>query len=275
VFLAIAGLLATARRGFTPAGRTAFAIALASIAVVLGFFLVIQPHATVAAHWAPTRFYAWTASDVRNLPSGLLARAGFIVLAFLPLLFLPFRSGMMWLAAAPLAEVLLSRMPVTYTLGLHYAGAWIGYVLVAFAFAVREYKAEQINRLLGICIALCVLEFLVADPLHPGMNLRATQPRDAALSRFLSTLPRDVSLATQEEAYTHLALTDPNVRLLPEQAGEVPDTCFVLIDTAYPSSAILEEYGEAFQGLVRNGVYRLSRRDGEIALYRRATGCAQ
>ena len=275
VFLTIAGLLGTWRHGFTRLGRTSLAIALAGVAVLLVFFLVIQPHAAVAAHWAPTRFYAWTSSDLPALPLGLLARAGFIVLAFLPLLFLPLRSGMMWLAAAPLAEVLLSRMPVTYTLGLHYAGAWIGYVLVAFAFAVREHADERINKLLGICIALCVIEFLVADPLHPGMNLRAPQARDANLSRFLSTLPPDVSLATQEEAYTHLALTDPNVRLLPEQADAVPTACFVLVDDAYPASAILEEYGDAFKRLVSSGVYRLVRRDGAIALYRRVNGCAR
>ncbi|MGH7662455.1 MAG: DUF2079 domain-containing protein [Vulcanimicrobiaceae bacterium] len=275
VFLGVAGLLGGWQYRWTRRGRLAIAVALASICIVLGFFLVIQPHAATAAHWAPTRFYSWSGKDLAGLPLGLLARAGFIVLLFLPLLFVPFRSAMMWLAAAPLAEVLLSRMSVTYTLGLHYAGAWLGYVLVAFAFAVREYSAERINKLLGICIALCVVEFLVADPLHPGMNLRAPQPRDAALSRFLSTLPRDVSLATQEEAYTHLALTDPNARLLPEQPAEVPDACFVLIDDAYPNSAILEEYGAAFQRVVRDGVYRLVRRDGQISLYRRVNACAK
>ena len=48
---------------------------------------------------------------------------------------------MMWLAVAPLAEVLSSRMPTTFTMGTHYAGAWIGYVLIAFAFALRELAA--------------------------------------------------------------------------------------------------------------------------------------
>lgn len=270
VFLTIAGFLGMASRWMR---RTSLVVALAGIAVLVGFFFVIQPHAAVAAHWAPTRFYAWTGNDVRSLPYGLLARAGFVALAFLPLLFLPFRSRMMWLAAAPLAEVLLSRMPVTYTMGLHYAGAWIGYVLVAFAFAIREHPPKKINRLLAICIALCIVEFLVADPLHPGMNLRAPQSRDANLSRFLATLPHNVSLATQEEAYTHLALFDPNARLLPERADEVPFACFVLLDDAYPSSAILEEYGDAFARLARSGAYRLVRRDGTIALYRRAGVC--
>lgn len=273
VFLALAGLFGAWRFRGTRAGSAALVIALASAAVFLGFFLVIQPHAAVRA-WSPERFYAWSNDDLHALLfGGLLSRAGFIVLAFLPLLFLPFRSRMMWLAFAPLAEVLISRMPTTYTLGTHYAGAWIGYVLVAFAFAVRKEPARRAERLLLVCLALCVLELAVADPVHPGMNLRPTQARDAALDRFIAALPINVSVATQEEAFTHLALFDPYARLLPEDSHAAPDACFALVDLAYPQSVILLEYGAAFQALVRNGTYRLVQRDGEIALYRRSTAC--
>ena len=120
------------------------------------------------------------------IPAEIAARVGFLLLIFAPLLFLPFRSSMMWLAVAPLAEVLLSRMPTTFTLGTHYAGAWIGYVVAAFGFAARELEPRRARTALFACIALCVLEFAVADPLHPGMNLRRTQARDVALDRFLS-----------------------------------------------------------------------------------------
>ncbi len=83
------------------------------------------------------RFYAWNTADLAGLAQGVLARLGFLLLVFVPLLFLPLRSPMIWLAAAPFAEVLFSRMPTTYTLGTHYTGAWLGYVLVAFAFGLR------------------------------------------------------------------------------------------------------------------------------------------
>ena len=159
------------------------------------------------------------------------------------------------------------------TLGTHYAGAWIGYVVVAFAFAVRSRPDATVKRLLYACLVFCAIELSVADPLHPGMNLRYIQPRDVALDRALLWLPAKASVATQEEAYTHLALTDPNATLLPERAGLVPDACYVLIDRNYPTSVILLEYGSAFRNLVKNGTYRLVRREGKITLYHRVGAC--
>ncbi len=272
-FLAIGGALGAWRMRGTRMALPAITIAVASAAVFLIFFLAIQPHAAANPAWSPVRFYSWTANDLRGLPLGLLTRAGFAVLAFLPLLFLPFRSRMMWLAVTPLAEVLLSRMPTTYTLGTHYAGAWIGYTLVAFAYAVREERPPQANRLLVWCVAFCILELAVANPMHPGMNLRAVQPRDTALDRALSSLPQDMPIATQEEAYTHLALTHSRAKLLPEDPSVAPRTCFALIDRDYPQSVILIEYLPAFEALVKAGTYRIVRRDGPIELYRRMSDC--
>lgn len=273
LFLAIAGAIGAWRFRGTSIGRAAAIVAVASVLVFAVFFLAIEPRAAVATHWKPTRFYAWTLGDLRALPLGILTRAGFVVLAFAPLCFLPFRSRMMWLAAAPLAEVLLSRMSTTYTMGSHYAGAWAGYALVAFAFAVRAMPQPRARRVLWWCVALSVVELAVANPMHPGMNLRAIQPRDVALDRFLATIPSRMPLATQEEAYTHLAIDHPYVTLLPENASAVPGACYALVDRDYPSSVILIEYGASFAALVRNGTYRLVRGDGNIGLYRRAS-CA-
>jgi uncharacterized membrane protein len=261
-------------RGAQP-GRIALGIAIVAFITVGAFFFKIQPHSVANAHWAPTRFYDWTASDVRGLfPQGLLERLGFLLLVFAPLGFLPWRSRFIWLALPPLAEVLLSRMSTTFTLGTHYAGAWLGYVLVAFAFAVRKLPAQRAMRWLWACAALCVLELAVADPLHPGLNLRAPQPRDAALDALLASLPRNVSIATQEEAYTHLALDDPNATLLPESSGERVGTCYVLVDRDFPDSPRLQEYGPAFKKLVAARAYATVRISGGIELYRRSNSAA-
>ncbi len=134
VFLAIGGTLGAWRFRGTKRGLLAAAVAATSVLVLAAFFAYIRPHAAAAAvaSWTPGRFYAWNAADARAIPAGIAARLGFVLLIFAPLLFLPFRSSVMWLAVAPLCEVLLSRMPTTFTLGTHYAGAWIGYVLAAF-----------------------------------------------------------------------------------------------------------------------------------------------
>jgi uncharacterized membrane protein len=274
LFVGLTGAVGAWRFRGTQPGRIALGIAIAGFIVAGAFFFEIQPHHVANAHWAPTRFYDWNASDVRALfPQGLLERLGFLLLVFAPLGFLPWRSRFIWLALPPLTEVLLSRMSTTFTLGTHYAGAWLGYVLVAFAFAVRKLPERRAMRWLWACVALCVLELAVADPLHPGLNLRAQQPRDAALDAMLASLPHNVSIATQEEAYTHLALDDPNATLLPENPTERVDTCYVLIDADFPDSPRLQEYSAAFARLVDARVYRLVRSSGKVALYRRSGGC--
>ncbi len=271
-FLAVAGAIGAWRYRGSRRGRLSLSIGIVSVLVFVGFFAVIQP--AFREHWSPARFYAWDAHDAAALfPGGILERLGFFVLAFAPLAFLPFRSRMIWLAAAPLAEVLLSRNSTTFTIGSHYAGAWIGYVLVAFAFALRELELSRAAVALRWCAALCVLELLVADPLHPGLNLRPLQPRDRALDAALARVPHDVPLATQEEAYTHLALNDPDAGLLPEFADRRVCTPLVLIDTAFPASARLEEYGQTLRELVQRRVYVLLERRGDVELYRRTQPC--
>jgi len=273
-FLAIAGVAgAIAYRADRQRARLAAGVAAAAVLVALVFFLAIQPHANANPAWQPGRFYAWTRADLPALGAGLLARLGFLVLIFAPLAFLPFRTRAVWLAVPPLLEVLGSRMSTTYTLGTHYAGAWIGYVLVAFAAGVTAPALRRRGAALAWAAALCVVELLVANPLHPGLNLRAVQPRDVRLDAALRALPSGVSIATQEEAYTHLALDDPFAQLLPEDPKAAVHACLVLIDREYLDSARLQEYGGALRALVRSGRYVPAGRAGEIELYRSATAC--
>ena len=274
VFLAIGGALGAWRHRGTDRGRLAAGIALLSVIILIAFFGFIRPHAATAASiWQPVRFYAWNAPLQQSLAAEFASRLGFVALVFVPLLFLPFRSSMMWLAAAPLAEVLLSRMPTTFTLGTHYAGAWIGYVLAPFACAAGDLPALRRRTALFACIGLCIVELAVADPLHPGVNLRMPQARDTTLDRFLHTVPRDASVATQEEAYTHLALSNPAARLLPETLPQPIAACLILIDWNFPESARLREYGPAVLGLVAAGRYVAARTDDGIELYRRIGRC--
>ncbi|MEO6834675.1 MAG: DUF2079 domain-containing protein [Candidatus Tumulicola sp.] len=276
LFLAFAGIAgAVAYRGDRRRARFAAGVAVVSVVVAATFFLAIEPHANGNPAWQPTRFYAWTTADWRGLAGlGLLERLGFLVLLLAPLAFVPFRTRVMLLAVPPLLEVLASRMSTTFTLGTHYSGAWIGYVLVAFAAGIAGLAHRGRARpALYWALALCVVELVVANPLHPGLNLRPPQARDAALDGVLRALPSDDSIATQEEAYTHLALDDPFARLLPEDPRIDTQACIVLIDRAYPDSPRLQEYGGALTDLVRAGRYVAVDRAGGIELYRRTAAC--
>ncbi|MBV9232623.1 MAG: DUF2079 domain-containing protein [Candidatus Eremiobacteraeota bacterium] len=274
-FLTVGGLLGAWHFRGTPRGRIAGTIAILSAAVIVLFFAVIAPHAAAATNggWQPERFYAWRAADARDLFGAVGARLGFLLLVLTPLIFLPLRSRYFWLALAPLCEVLFSRLPTTFTLGTHYAGAWIGYVLVAYACAMPALEPRRARRAIVACVVLCCAEFVVANPLHPALNLRAVQPRDVNLDRFLARLPAGQDVATQEEAYTHLALRDSRATLLPE-SPQIPEAaCYVLVDRDFPDSPRLQEYGAALRELVRNGRYGVALRQGPIVLYRRTQRC--
>jgi len=277
-FLAVAGVLAFFRyREDRARAALALVVAFVSAATAALYLLAIQPHAHgVSPHWA-SRFFSWSAAGAATFwPQGILQRAGFVLLAFAPLLFLPFRTPAMLVAVLPLAEVLASTDPVTYTIGQHYAGAWLGYVFYAFAIAIGKMYAHdrpRAGRLLYWCLALCAIEFAVADPLHPGAMLRAPGARDASLDAFLRSLPRNIDVATQEEAYTHLAAIDPRATLLPETAETPVRACTILIDEDFPDSPRLVESRELVARLVHSGIYRLQARSGRISLYRKTVRC--
>lgn len=273
IFLAALAVVGFLRyRGTATRAPAALVVAVLATAVAFKFFAEIQPQASLHAMWAPQRFYAWTAADARALlPRGLLERAGFLLLAFGPLLFVPFRTRAWIVLILPLAEVLGSRMSTTFTMGSHYAGAWIGYAVFAFALGIRAMYARdpvRTRKALVWCVALCVIEFAVADPLHPGTLLKLPGARDAALDRFLSGLPRDISVATQEEAYAHIAATDPRATLLPESSAAGVSSCYVLIDGAYPDSPRLVESAAVLRRMVATGAARAVRSDGPIILYK-------
>lgn len=277
IFLAFAGGAGAYVYRNDGARRTfALTTVAAGVIVAIAFFALIQPHANANPSWQPTRFYSWSGGDFAALvPRGLLERLGFLLMIFAPLAFLPLRTRAIVLAIPPLLEVLLSRMNATFTLGSHYAGAWMGYVFFAFAVSIRELNERnvKVHRALYWAIGLCVVELLVANPMHPGLNLRARQNRDALLDDVLTRLPSGVSVATQEEAYTHLALDDPYARLLPELPTIPTRACLVLVDRDFPESPRLQEYGGALQELVLSGDYVLADRIGGVEIYRSAAAC--
>lgn len=271
LFVAVAGVIgAAAYRRDRVRMRLALFGAILGAAVFIGYFAIVHPHSA-------GRFYAWTPADVRALfPRGIFERAGFLLLAFVPLLFVPFRTAAILAALPPLAEVLFSRMSTTFTMGSHYAGAWVGWVFYAFALGIAllwSRDPHRAYRALYWCIGLCVAEFAGADPLHPGFFLHARGARDVALDNFLRTLPRDASVATQEEAYTHLAATDPNAAVLPETPNRPVTACMILTDEDFPNSPRLQESRGLVARLVSSGVYRVSERKGAITLYTRTARC--
>ncbi|MBV8728128.1 MAG: DUF2079 domain-containing protein [Candidatus Eremiobacteraeota bacterium] len=237
-----------------------------SIVVFASFFLIVRPLAGAHESWHPLVMYSPIQPQAQSVAQAIGDRLGYLVLAFLPLLFLPFLSPLLLLAVLPLAEVLVSRAPVTYTMGQHYAAVWIPYVLVAYtlgACRLVQRNAAAARRALTGYLVIALIIFAVANPLHPRYFLRLPQPKDAQLDAFIDTLPRDREIGTQEEAYTHMGFF-PHATLGIEQ---YPD--YALFDWQYPDSNWLLRDGPRMRAEQARGRYRLLRSENGIELYER------
>ena len=220
IFLAIAGALGAWWFRGTMRGRVARGIAVASVLVCVAYFAFIQPHARrLPQRMATVPLLRVERAGRRAARPRCSARLGFILLAFVPLLFLPFRSAC-GLAAAPLAEVLFSRMPTTYTLGTHYAGAWIGYVLVRVRLcgcAISRARCASAARVHRALRRRADGRRSAASRLEPARRGR----RDVALDAFLPTLPQRRSRDARRSVHASRAARSQRARCLPETS--VPD----------------------------------------------------
>jgi len=264
-FGALVALVVFFRRDDRAGVAFAMTALCASVLVFVGYFACIRPLTDLARPWQPTRFFAWTPADLVNPAAMLSDRLGYVALALVPLAFIPLRSPLIVLALPGFAECVLSREHATYTMGQHYAAVWIPYVLAAFVAAAAKLRSPAPIR---FCMLLCVLNYVVANPLHPGDFLAIPGARDARLDAFLARLPADMSVGTQEEAYTHLGF-DPNAQI--GLAGE-PD--YVLVDRDFPRSIQLVAMEPELAREIAAGTYTLEERDGGIELYRRTLSTA-
>jgi hypothetical protein len=266
-WLGAVAFVSARRRDDRAGARTALVVVALALATIPFYFAVVRPLAGARGAWHPLVFLHATdsAGDI-SFARALTDRLGYVALALTPLLFLPLRSPLWVLAIPGFAETLVSHAPVTYTMGQHYAAVWIPYVLAAFGAAlcdIARTRAAFAGRLCTACACLCALEYVVADPLHPRYFLGPYRARDARLDRFLTTLPPQLDVGTQEELYTHLGF-DPRATLGIECLPR-----FALFDFDYPASNWIVRDGPLLRALVARGTYRPVRSDGKIRLFER------
>jgi uncharacterized membrane protein len=270
VILAVLGVgytVISLRRHDRPAAIFAGCVVLAAGAVLALYFGVIQP--ATGGRWFVADFYLAHDADLPHGLETITGRLTFLLEVFVPLVFVPLRSRALWLAAPGLIEVLSSRWPVTYTMGTHYAGVWIAYVLAAFAVAVAGIARTNPPRALSLVrasLVVCVLNLTFASPTHWGHYLRVRNAHDAALDSLVALVPANAPVATYDEVYSHLGF-DPNA-----QIGFSPSALpqYALFDERYDGAAWLRAYRPRLQEYVRAGRYvPVATADG-ATLYRRA-----
>jgi hypothetical protein len=239
LFLAVTGLfLAWRHRGERRIVLYGLILAGVSILTFVLYFAVLRPRA--GGVWTGTHFYDWAHASGDVVPWYSPSRLTYMLEVFLPLLFIPFRSSMMFLAAAPFVELLASPYSILFTNGTHYAGVWIGYVLVAYVYGLTHVaSAKRARRIVAASIVICLLQLTLASPTHWRARLSLPGRHDRILSMILAGLPRNATISTYEEAYSHLGF-HPNA-----VEGIRGRPSLIVIDASRPTSyfvPILERY---------------------------------
>ncbi len=254
------------RRGDAALCRFATAAALAGALTLVFYFAVVRP--LVGGH--DTWFALSYITNAQAHQDGLAAvfgRLGFLLEAFVPLCFVPLFGWGVLIVVPGLTEVLASHWSITYTMGQHYAGVWVGEMLVAYALALASFARERgprfAMRLALASLVVCVLNLSLASPTHWRHYLAPVNAHDRVLDAFVAALPPGAAVGTHDEIYSHLGF-DRNAR---NEWASLPE--YVLVDNTYPSPSWQHAGRRQLDGLVRRRVYTLLRSEDGVELYRR------
>jgi uncharacterized membrane protein len=277
-FLGVLAAVSFARRGERAGIAFGAGLVAMSACVFVGYFAIVRPLAGGTDGWHPLHFYNWDHSeglDVRG-------RLTYLLEAFGPLVFVPFVAPVLTLALPGFAEVLGSHESLTYTMGQHYPGVWVGFVLFAFAIGLARIARKSVVRASRFAVASLVVSLLwltVASPTHWGHFLRLRNAHDAALDRVAADFRparvtwRDTSLqgasfGTYDEMYSHIAIfpcaqigivlrpsrcTQRLHKRLSNDIGMIPS--FVVFDEQYDSATWRGVYRPQLTTLICRGAY--------------------
>jgi hypothetical protein len=251
-------------RGDAVFARFAALAALAAALTLSLYFAVLWPLAGGHGQWFALT-YITAAAAHQDGWAAVLGRLSYLLEAFVPLCFVPFYGWRVLIAVPGLIEVLSSRWSITYTMGQHYAGVWIGWMLVAYALALAAFARDRGLRFasrLGVAsIVICVLNLSLASPTHWRHYLGPVTAHDRVLDAFVAALPPNAEVGTHDEIYSHLGF-DPNAR---NEWASLPE--YVLVDDTYPSPDWQQAGREQLAALVRQHVYVLLRSEDGVELY--------
>jgi len=267
------------RRDF---GFACLGIGLSSLALALTYFGLIQP-AYGRYGWFPLVYYGYarggfgavTGPPVAAPPTPaaapivlLFQRIGYALEAFVPLAFLPSRTGW-WLLAVPgFVVVLAATSSSIWTMGSHYALLWAPWLLIAAAvgviFVSSQAGAAVAHRWLNIAIGLCVGFLLVINPMHLRYYLRPPYPNLSAAQQALSCVPHGATLATHDEWFTHIAGENPLA-----SGGIVDDVNYLVYADDYPDEFFRRDVKPKLDAAVANGAYKEVCTYGPVHTYRR------
>jgi uncharacterized membrane protein len=262
-------------RALAVAGAASAALGIASDAA---YALLVLPR---VGPWPPSHFYDY---PFAHGPAALLlapllhplafgaailtiGRLTYVLEAFVPLAFVPFRSRLAWLALPGFAIVLLANSGLVWRMGMHYAALWIPWLLIAFAGGITTLRLQR--RWTTVAFVLSAVVLIAFSPLHPLHYLKPSYHDLAGARAVLATIPAGASLATHDEWYTATAARHPRASVL--GSGPSPyDADYLVFAEDYPNDDFQHRILPQVRASVASRRYTLVMRRGDVAAYRAA-----
>jgi uncharacterized membrane protein len=270
------------RRAF---GIASLGLGAAAGALVLAYFGAIQP-AYGRFGWFPLVYYGYARGGIGAVTSPpvpapptpeasllvlILRRATYLLEAFVPLALFPLRTWW-WLLAAPgLLIVLAATSASIWTMGSHYALLWAPWLLIATAVSLialgERSGTAAARRWSGIALGVCIVFWLLFNPMHPHYYLRAAYPNLTAAQRAFACVPAGATLATHDEWFTHIAAHNAQA-----SGGIVDGVDYLVYADDYPDEFFQREVKPKLEAAVAAGRYRSICAFGPVHAYQRLAG---
>jgi uncharacterized membrane protein len=262
------------RRGDRPMAVAAGLSAALGVASGAIYVFLVLPR---LGPWEPSHFYTYPFANGPGAlllapvlhPLALLAaiatwgRMTYLLEAFAPLAFIPYRSRLLWLAFPGFAIVLLAKDPSVWRMGMHYAALWIPWTLIAFVAGVATLR--QPARWLSAVLAICAIVLIAFNPLHPLHYLRPSYHALDDARAALACVPAGASLATHDEWYSTVAAVRPEAMVVGESRSLAAK--YLVFASDYPNAEFQAKVLPRIARLAHDGKLRVVCRRGNVFAY--------
>jgi uncharacterized membrane protein len=179
---------------------------VAALIVGLGYVLYLRPLVAGTSHW-PALSNALHRREVGG--STTQSRLLYLGEVLLPLAFGPLLAPRALLfVIPPIAEVLLAPRELVWSMGSHYAGVWIGYILIAWSLGIGNLSLQSVKLVPKVVVAafiLSVISIVFLRPTTVSRGIRFRSKAEAQIDAIIaSDLPRNVSIGAPDVLFGHL-----------------------------------------------------------------------
>lgn len=218
-----------------------------SVGILVTYLMVIRPLFITSGSAMASGFLPQYMNVISNLSQFTGNRISYLLMIFLPLLFLPFGSpGIFAISIPSFLEILLSPSPYYYSIYYQYSALVIPVLFMASICTLGKIQRSTSplkRRLFFPIICLLIISSIVCTAMYSPLTREITEKgqvnEDALVSHqkflanIISVIPPEVSITTQMNLLPIVSKHKNIHENLSEKSG------VVLIDTAFPGRSKL------------------------------------